>query len=206
MRKYFFRQLSTRWFDRYLTFCGVALNALAVVSVAGALLPDEKKKENQKYSRARIELENGPRCDQLMANGEFKPGQEFNLSLQDGSVMKLSYKDKGTNARTKEGHDVHMVEMDRVGFLFFEVDDKKMIRRCVPASSLDCVTADGSFDKNGECVVAIHLPSDCEVMKGTLLGNNCRVPAHSRILKPSARASGKICSTPDCADGKTETP
>ena len=200
MRKYFFRQLSTRWFDRYLTFCGVALNALAAVSVAGALLPDSSQKENQLYSRARVELENGPRCDQLMANSEFTPDREFKLRLQDASVMKLSYKDKGTNVRTKEGHDVHMVEMDRVGFLFFEVDDRKMIRRCVPSSSLDCVTADGSFDKNGECVVAINLPSDCEVMKGALIGTNCRVPANSRILKPASRASGKICSTPDCAD------
>lgn len=204
MRKYFFRRFSTLWFDRYLTFCGATLNALAVVSVAGALLPDATKKENQQYLRARLELENGPRCDQLMANSEFAPGQKISLSLQDGSAMNLVYKDQGTNARTKEGHEVHMVEMERVGFLFFEVDDRKMIRRCVSAASLDCVTADGSFDKNGECVIAINLPSDCEVMKGTLMGDKCRVPGNSRILKPAARAVGKICSTPDCADAKAQ--
>jgi hypothetical protein len=199
MRKYFWRQLSTLWFDRYLTLCGAVLNALAVFGLIAAAVPDSEKALERRYTRARVELENGPRCDQLMANSEFAPGRGFEIRISDGTPLKMNYKDKGANTSTKEGHQIHMVEMDRVGFLFFEVDDKKIIRRCVPAAMLECVTAEGSFDKDGECIVAVNLPSDCEVMKGVLLETGrCRVPAGGRVLKPSSRVSGKVCSTPDC--------
>jgi|GEM_PF-5031262 len=200
MRKYFWRQLSARWFDRYLTFCGFILNAIALVSVGAAVLPHPKEREERHYHRARVELENGPRCDQMMANSEFAPGKEFELQLADESKLKTSYKDKGTNQHTKDGHEIHMVEMERVGFLFFEVDDKKIIRRCVPAAMLECVTANGSFDKDGECIVAVNLPSDCTLMKGISLGDRCRVPPGTRILKPASRAggTGKTCISPGC--------
>lgn len=199
MRKYFWRQLSTLWFDRYLTLCGAILNGLGVFALIALVVPDGEKTLERKYHRSRIELENGSRCDQLMANSEFSPGREFEIQLSDGSPLKMKYADKGVNTRAKSGNEIHMIEMERVGFLFVEIDAKKLIHRCIPERMLECVTAEGSFDKEGECILSVNLPSDCAVMKGEMLpGDRCRVPPGGRVLKPAAQATGKICSTPGC--------
>jgi len=191
MRRYFWRQVSSLWFDRYLMICGAALNVLAFISLLNALVPAPAHRQERRDQRARIELENGERCDQLMANTEFAPGREFSLKLADGAPIQLSYKHQGTYGRTQEGHAIHMIEMSRTGLLFFEVDEKNMIRRCIPNDMLECVAAAGSFEKNGTCVVSVNLPSDCQVMKGELNGQLCRVPPHTRILKASRKTAAR---------------
>ena len=136
-------------------------------------------------------------------DSRFAPGRIFELELADGSKIHLSYKDQGAHSRTKEGLFIHMVEMAQTGFIFLEVDEKRIIRRCVTSAMLECVSANGSFEKDGDCILAVNLPSDCELMNGRLSDGLCRVPPSSHILKPISRASsriGKICIPPGCTD------
>lgn len=198
--KYRFRIIATLWFERYLTLCGAILNGLFIFGVIALCVPDGEEARQRKFARARAELEYAPMCDKLMGNAPFKPGEEFDLLLSDGKPMRLRYDDKGVSSRDKSGYAIHMVEMKSVGFLFFEIDEHGMIRRCIPERMLECVQAEGTFDETGDCFLTVNLPSDCELMKGTLMEHNrCRVPKGSRVLKPNKQAAGKSCTKPGCA-------
>ncbi len=146
-QKYYWRNLLSLWFERYLIFCGAILNGLFIIGVISFMIPDREAALQRRFDRARAELEHGPTCDKLMSNAQFKPGVDFDLLFADGRPLRLRYADKGVNSRNQSGFAIHMVEMEKIGFLFFEVDERERIRRCIPESMLECVNAEGTFDQ-----------------------------------------------------------
>lgn len=182
-KRYFWRRLSSQWFDHYLMGCGVVLNLLALYAVIhglGLLSGDEK---NHLESRIRVELANAHRCSQIFGNKEFKPEQDITLSLLDGSKYTVSYHNQGTYSRTADGNSINMVELQPAGLIFLEVDSSNKIVKCIPPERLECIAAGGLYESNGDCLVTIQLPSDCRAMNGHLRGTTCRVKPHNRILR-----------------------
>ena len=70
-----------------------------------------------------------------------------------------------------------------------EVSSSEHIIRCLPsplsaqARLTECLAAAGKPEAHGDCLLEIALPSDCEVMGGTMEQERiCRVPRSGRIL------------------------
>lgn len=213
LRPYFMRQLSTRWFNIYLIASGVVFNLFAAYSIVH-LWVRPLTSEDLSAHRLRMKMLDPGFCGKHLAGQTVERGldQHFEVRDKDGKVRRIPYRSLSTSGRTADGARVEAIDarlnaaLNQSTTLFLITDGARTVQGCLasyPAfrtQQLECLAASGDFSPDGNCTLKINLPSDCLLMRGTLLDGACHVPPSGRILRAALAVTerGDTCVAANC--------
>lgn len=184
----------------YFTLAGVMFNLLCAASLAGFVNHHTKFDLLGSAQQLFDPLQNVESCSRWMTGLPFDFEHESHFQAPDhqGEMRDLILLGGRAmiHGKTRQNHMVVSGQVrsargseSSTQTVAFELDLEGKIARCLPSPSstqarlTECLAAAGDYHASGDCWIGIEMPSDCEVMGGTMDESKiCRVPAHGRIL------------------------